>query len=187
LEKLKAKPIKAKAQELEYAILEHIEKHYEEDPEFYERFSDRLKRVLEEYRENWEEIFKELEKLREDMKKGRETENTFGLDPKREMPFFGVLKMSLFGKEPIEKLTEEDIGLILDLTRDVLSILGREIRTEDFWDNYNRQRRVRSYIIRQVLLSRGVQRKLLKEKRNEIAQRIMELAYHIFGRKTDAT
>jgi type I restriction enzyme R subunit len=187
LEKLKAKPLKAKAQELEYAILEHIEKHYEEDPEFYERFSDRLKRVLEEYRENWEEIFKELEKLREDMKKGREAENTFGLDPKREMPFFGVLKMSLFGKEPIENLREEDIGLLLDLTKDVLSILGREIRTEDFWDNYNRQRRVRSYIITQVLLPRGVQRKLLKEKRNEIAQRIMELAYHIFGRKTDAT
>jgi len=187
LEKLKAKPLKAKAQELEYAILEHIEKHYEEDPEFYERFSDRLKRVLEEYRENWEEIFKELEKLREDMKKGREAENTFGLDPKREMPFFGVLKMSLFGKEPIENLREEDIGLLLDLTRDVLSILGREIRTEDFWDNYNRQRRVRSYIITQVLLPRGVQRKLLKEKRNEIAQRIMELAYHIFGRKKDAT
>jgi type I restriction enzyme R subunit len=187
LEKLKAKSLKAKAQELEYAILEHIEKHYEEDPEFYERFSDRLKRVLEEYRENWEEIFKELEKLREDMKKGREAENTFGLDPKREMPFFGVLKMSLFGKEPIENLREEDIGLLLDLTKDVLSILGREIRTEDFWDNYNRQRRVRSYIITQVLLPRGVQRKLLKEKRNEIAQRIMELAYHIFGRKTDAT
>ncbi|QWK13992.1 MAG: type I restriction endonuclease subunit R [Aquificota bacterium] len=187
LEKLKAKPIKAKAQELEYAILEHIEKHYEEDPEFYERFSDRLKRVLEEYRENWEEIFKELEKLREDMKKGREAENTFGLDPKREMPFFGVLKMSLFGKEPIENLREEDIGLLLDLTRDVLSILGREISTEDFWDNYNRQKRVRSYIITQVLLPKGVQRKLLKEKRNEIAQRIIELAYHIFGRKTDAT
>jgi type I restriction enzyme R subunit len=187
LEKLKAKPLKAKAQELEYAILEHIEKHYEEDPEFYERFSDRLKRVLEEYRENWEEIFKELEKLREDMKKGREAENTFGLDPKKEMPFFGVLKMSLFGKEPIENLREEDIDLLLGLTKDVLSILGREIRTEDFWDNYNRQRRVRSYIITQVLLPRGVQRKLLKEKRNEIAQRIMELAYHIFGRKTDAT
>jgi len=187
LEKLKAKPLKAKAQELEYAILEHIEKYYEEDPEFYERFSDRLKRVLEEYRENWEEIFKELEKLREDMKKGREAENTFGLDPKKEMPFFGVLKMSLFGKEPIENLRKEDIDLLLDLTKDVLSILDREIRTEDFWDNYHKQRRVRSYIIKQVLWQRGMQMKLLNEKRNEIAQRIMELAYHIFGRKTDAT
>jgi hypothetical protein len=41
-----------------------------------------------------------------------------------------------------------------------------------------------------VLLPRGAQSKLLKdkvkEKRNEIAQRIMELAYHIFGRKTNA-
>jgi type I restriction enzyme R subunit len=97
--------------------------------EFYERFSDRLQRVLEEYRENWEEIFKELEKLREGMKKGREAENTFGLDPKREMPFFGVLKMSLFGKEPIENLRKEDIDLLLDLTRDVLSVLDREIST----------------------------------------------------------
>jgi len=187
LEKLKEKPLKAKAQELEYAILEHIEKHYEEDPEFYERFSDRLKRVLEEYRENWEEIVRELEKLREDMKKGREAENTFGLDPKKEMPFFGVLKMSLFGKEHIENLTEEDIGLLLDLTRDVLSILEREITMEDFWENYNRIKRVRSYIMNNVLLSKGAQRKLLKEKRGEIAQRIMELAYHIFGRKTNAT
>jgi type I restriction enzyme R subunit len=187
LEKLKAKPLKAKAQELEYAILEHIEKHYEEDPEFYERFSDRLKRVLEEYRENWEEIVRELEKLREDMKKGREAENTFGLDPKKEMPFFGVLKMSLFGKEPIENLREEDIGLLLDLTKDVLSILEREITMEDFWDNYNKIKRVKGYIMNNVLLPKGAQRKLLKEKRSEIAQRIMELAYHIFGRKTDAT
>jgi type I restriction enzyme, R subunit len=190
LEKLKAKPLKAKAQELEYAILEHIEKHYEEDPEFYERFSDRLKRVLEEYRENWEEIVRELEKLREDMKKGREAENTFGLDPKKEMPFFGLLKMYLFGKEPIENLTEKDISLLLDLTRDVVSILEREIIKEDFWDNPNRQRLVRSYII-DVLLHKGAQKKLLKdklkEKRNEIVQRIMELAYHIFGRKTNAT
>jgi type I restriction enzyme R subunit len=187
LEKLKAKPLKAKAQELEYAILEHIEKHYEEDPEFYERFSDRLKRILEEYRENWEEIVRELEKLREDMKKGREAENTFGLDPKKEMPFFGVLKMSLFGKEPIENLREEDIGLLLDLTKDVLSILEREITMEDFWDNYNKIKRVKGYIMNNVLLPKGAQRKLLKEKRSEIAQRIMELAYHIFGRKTNAT
>jgi type I restriction enzyme R subunit len=74
----------------------------------------------------------------------------------------------------------------VELTKDVLSILEREITVEDFWDNSNRIKRVRSYIIAQVLLPKGVERKLLKEKRNEIAQRIMELAYHIFGRKTNA-
>jgi type I restriction enzyme R subunit len=98
--------------------------------------------------------------------------------------------MYLFGKEPIENLRKEDIDLLLDLTRDVVSILEREIRKEDFWDNPNRQRLVRSYI-NDVLLRKGAQKKLLKdklkEKRNEIVQRIMELAYHIFGRKTNAT
>jgi type I restriction enzyme R subunit len=98
--------------------------------------------------------------------------------------------MYLFGKEPIENLRKEDIDLLLDLTRDVVSILERETRKEDFWDNPNRQRLVRSYI-NEVLLRKGAQNKLLKdklkEKRNEIVQRIMELAYHIFGRKTNAT
>ncbi len=43
---------KAKAEELTHAILEHIEKDFEEDPEFYERFFDKLKKILEEYKEN---------------------------------------------------------------------------------------------------------------------------------------
>ncbi|GAH88878.1 unnamed protein product, partial [marine sediment metagenome] len=50
----KIKSSKSKSEELEFAIVEHIHKHYEEDPEFYERFSDRLKRLLEEYKENWD-------------------------------------------------------------------------------------------------------------------------------------
>ncbi|MGI6774064.1 hypothetical protein [Acetomicrobium sp.] len=62
---------KAKAQELEYAIVEHINTHSEEDPEFYERFSDLLKRILREYRENWEILALELEKIRESMKRGQ--------------------------------------------------------------------------------------------------------------------
>jgi type I restriction enzyme R subunit len=69
----------------------------------------------------------------------------------------------------------------------VLSILEKEITMEDFWENYNRIKRVKGYIMNNVLLPKGAQRKLLKEKRSEIAQRIMELAYHIFGRKTNAT
>jgi type I restriction enzyme R subunit len=60
---------KARAEELKYAIKEHIERHFEEDPEFYERFSDRLKKVLEEYKENWELLAKELEKIRNAIKK----------------------------------------------------------------------------------------------------------------------
>ena len=104
----KQKSNKAKAEELTYAILEHIEKHFEEDPEFYERFSDKLKKILEEYKENWEVLAIELEKLRESMKRGREAVETFGLEPKKELPF-GTIETEIYGKQPVEALSEKTL------------------------------------------------------------------------------
>jgi len=205
IEKIKKqRSCKAKAQELEYAIVEHINTHFEEDPEFYERFSDLLNRILKEYRENWEILALELEKIRKSMKEGRSAEVTFGFDPRKEMPFFGLLKREIFGKKPIEKLSNKDIDFLVDLTKDVIEITKRETEIVDFWENYTRQRQLKSYIISR-LLSRlrpnnktqppemmymasespepyvaGIKETLFK-KRNEIAQKLIELAYHIYG------
>jgi len=183
IEKIKKeKSTRAKAEELKYAIIEHIEKHYEEDPEFYERFSDRLKRILKEYKDNWDALAEELEKLRKAMKKGRDAERTFGFDPKKEMPFFGLLKQMIFDKKPIEILSNEDVGLLVNLTKDVIEIINREIQVVDFWDSYTKQKRLRSYIISHILLPKSGSKKILFGKRNEITQKLMELAYHIHGR-----
>lgn len=200
---LEKKTSKAKAEELKYAIKEHIEKHYEEDPEFYERFSDKLKQVLEEYRENWELLAKELESIREAMKRGREAEKTFGLDPKKEMPFFGLLKQEIYGKQSIGTLDDKDIAFLVDLTRDVIEIIRKEVQVVDFWESYSKQKRLKSYIISHLLKSPlpppkynkdqfvvgesptpyyTDKRRLLLERRNEIAQRLMELSYHIYGK-----
>ena len=195
---------KARAEELKYAIVEHIEKHFEEDPEFYERFSDLLKRIIEEYRDNWDALVIELEKLREAMKKGREAEETFGFDPKKEMPFFGLLKREIYSKKPVETLSNEDIELLVNLTRDVIEIIKREIQMVDFWESYPKQKRLKSYIISHLLKSvlsyhpssqkeeyvvressapyLAGTNKVLFGKRNEIAQKLMELAYHIYGK-----
>ncbi len=178
----KKKSPKARAEELRYAIIEHIEKHYEEDPEFYERFSDRLKRILEEYKENWELLAIELEKLREYMMKGRRAEETFGFDPKKEMPFFGLLKREIFGKEPIETLGKENIDFLVELTKDVVEIIRNEVESVDFWENYTKQKRLKSYIISHILLPRSGYMRLLFKKRNEIAQKLLELAYHVYGK-----
>lgn len=205
IEKIKKqRSSKAKAQELEYAIVEHINTHFEEDPEFYERFSDLLNRILKEYRENWEILALELEKIRKSMKEGRSAEETFGFDPRKEMPFFGLLKREIFGKKPIEKLSKKDIDFLVDLTKDVIEITKRETEIVDFWENYTRQKQLKYYIISR-LLSRlrpndktqppemmymasespepyvaGIKETLFK-KRNEIAQKLIELAYHIYG------
>ncbi|MBE8540159.1 HsdR family type I site-specific deoxyribonuclease [Geoglobus acetivorans] len=177
----KNKSPKARAEELRYAIIEHIEKHYEEDPEFYERFSDRLKRILEEYKENWELLAIELEKLREKMKKGREGEETFGFDPKKEMPFFGLLKQEIFGKVPIESLEKEKIEFLVEMTRDIVEIIRKETKSVDFWENYTKQKTLKSYIISHLLLPKSKEIRLLFKKRNKIAQKLLELAYHVYG------
>ncbi|MCD6540210.1 MAG: type I restriction endonuclease subunit R [Candidatus Omnitrophica bacterium] len=197
----KEKSSKAKAEELKYAIIEHIEKHFEEDPEFYERFSDLLNRLLEEYKQNWEILAAELEKLREEIKKGREGEETFGFDPKKEMPFFGLLKREIYGKREVKELTKEEMDFLINLTKDVIEIIRREINVVDFWDNYTKQKRLKSYIASHLLeqISKsdksriaGIKEghapyftginKLLYGKRNEIAQKLLELSYHLYGK-----
>ena len=202
LKKLKRGTSKAKARELEYAITEHIEKHHEEDPELYERFSDKLRKILKEYKENWDILAIELEKLREEIKKGRESEETFGFDPKKEMPFLGLLKREIFGERKIEDLSENDINLLIGLTQDIIELIKRDVQVVDFWESYSKQKNLKSYIISHLmktspsyippkpgsffsddpeLYSAGVSQ-VVFNKRNEIAQNLMELAYHIYGK-----
>ncbi len=183
LKELGHKPAKAKAKELEYAIIEYISKHYEEDPELYERFSERLKKILKEYKENWEILAKELEKLREELRKGRENEETFGLDPKKEMPFLGLLKREIFGKKQITELAQEDINTLLKLTKDIVDIIRREVSTVNFWESYPKQKRLKAHIINNFLLPQKKKYPILWKKRKEIAQKLLELAYHIYGEK----
>lgn len=202
ISKAREKTPKAKAQELEYAIREHIEKHFEEDPELYERFSDKLKRMLEDYKENWDMLAQELENLRSEIGKGRDAEKKFGFDPKKEMPFFGLLKQMILGKEPIENYDENQINFLVTLTQNILSIIKGEITSVDFWENYSKQKNLRAFIISHLLKQKipSKQTKIecvseerrpyltksedgLFNKRNEIAQRLLELAYHIYGKK----
>ncbi|GAV22719.1 type I restriction endonuclease subunit R [Carboxydothermus pertinax] len=201
LNKLKGKPAKVKAQELITAIKEHIVDHFEEDPELYERFSDRLKRLLEEYHEKWEILAEELERFREEIQKGREVENTFGFEPKKEMPFFGLLKKELFGQKAFNELSEEEVNFLVDLTRDVIEIIKRETKAVDFWESYTKQKRLKTYVGNHLLqklvpkasAGKGVAEnpapyhadslaKVIFNKRNEITQKLLELAYYHYGK-----
>jgi type I restriction enzyme R subunit len=57
-----------------------------------------LKKILEEYKENWEQLAQELEKLTSEIRKGRESEQTFGFDPKKKCHSL-VIKTKVFGKQ----------------------------------------------------------------------------------------
>ena len=184
INKIESKPAKVRAQELEYAIREYIITHFEEDPEMYERFSELLKRIIEGYKSNWEILSEQLRILRERMKRGREAENTYGLDPKKEMPYFGLLKKEIFGKVNTKQLSKEDIDLLISLTKDITSEIRESVTQVDFWENDTSQKKVRAYIINHILLpaiKNLPNYKDMMKKRNEIAQKLMELSAHLYG------
>ena len=171
---------RAQAEELESAISEHIDKHLEEDPELYERFSEKLEKLLREYRDNWNQLAKELAALLEEIRQGRRAEESFGLDPKTDVPFLGLLKKEVFGVRNFSDLTHEQVELLVQTTRDVLESVRKEVTQVDFWNKIPAQKRLKGHIVSH-LLTAFKDNSALFGKRMALGQKIMELAYHIYG------
>lgn len=170
-----------KAEELKNAISEHISKHNEEDPELYERFSEKLEKLLHEYKENWELLAKELEGLLEEIYQGREAEENFGFDRKREMPFLGLLKKEIFGVRKISDLSREQKDILVRITQDVLERVNKDILLVDFWNNTPAQKKLKGFISSHLLTAFKNNSEIFKN-RISISQKIMELAFHLYGR-----
>ncbi|SNZ06987.1 type I restriction enzyme, R subunit [Persephonella hydrogeniphila] len=176
---------KLKAKELEAGITEYIKTHYEEDPELFERFSQLLRKIIQEYENNWEEQAKELEILLNQIKKGRETEETYGLDPKTEMPFLGLLRKEIYPYKNIKDLEESEREKLIQITKDILELVKRELERPDFWENITAQKRLKSTIIREFILKEFRDKPEIIKNRNAIVQKILELAYHLKDRLKD--
>ena len=172
---------KERADELRFAIKEYIVNHMESDPEMYSRFSDILEKILQEYRDNWDRIANELEGLKHKIEEGRKAESDFGLDPSTEMPFFGLLKQIIYPNIKFEDLNESQTDRLVSLTRDIVGITERESRVVDFWDNNTKVKGLRKHIVAQILQKEPE----LFDKRNEIAQTAIELAYNVMRRNHD--
>ena len=112
------------------------------------------------------------------------------------------MKQEIYGKQPVEALSEKDVNFLIGLTRDVIELIKRETQMVDFWESSFKQKRLKSYIISHLLKSVPASPAPSKEgdkvketpasyssgasnvvfgKRNEIAQKLIELAYHIYG------
>ena len=176
--RLRKKSNRAVAEELEHSIREYINEHAEEDPELYERLGEKLERVLAEYRQNWDRLAQELTEVLEIIRKGRSEEANFGLDPRTELPFLGLLKREVFGVKDLNELSEDDLQLLIGTTTDILEIVRRETNLVDFWDNYPAQKRLRSYILSHLLMAFRRNRAFIQN-RNQVAQKILELAMHL--------
>jgi type I restriction enzyme R subunit len=121
---------KSKASEMEHAIRRHIKVNINKDPALYKRFLKRMEEIIERYQGNWDAIVEEFEKVREDLAKGRKSENEEeGLD-EQELPFYDFIIFSAFKNEVV---TEEEKEVLKALTIELVDLLQDAINKPNFW------------------------------------------------------
>lgn len=167
---------KTKAAEVEHAIRHFIDINITEDPELYASFAEALSEILREFRNNWDEIYRRLEELRKKIM-DKEKEPTYGLHRKKQMPLFRIFKKEFYGDKP--DLTEDEITLLVGVTKEVFEKVKLEIGAIGFWRNIPSQNRLKGEIV-DIIISeeQGLTKSIpgIFGRRNEIASRIMELA-----------
>jgi type I restriction enzyme, R subunit len=146
----------------------------------YERFSERLEKLLREYQDNWELLAKQLSTLLEDIRQGRRAEEGFGLDPRTEVPFLGLLKKEVFGACNLAELSQEQLEILVRTTKEVLESIRKEVTQVDFWNKIPAQKRLKGHIVSH-LLTAFRDNAALFGKRMALGQKIMELAFHVYG------
>lgn len=169
---------KTKAAEVEHAIRHYINVNVDVDPELMSSFAEMMELIFTEFKNNWQRIYEELEKLRQRFKATMEEEEAYGLDRKKEIPFFHSLKKELFG-DIHSKISDDETADLISLTQDVSRIITREIRLPDFWDKTGAKNKLRQYLIDE-LLEFGTNKKemigkVILPKHQVLAQRLMEL------------
>lgn len=162
---------RAKASEMEHATRSHVRKRFDEDPVFYGRLSDRLKEILKDLEGRWEEMVEALQGLIQEALQGRQQDDTTGLDPETQAPFFDILQEEIAGDSKVEGA---DLDALCALTVEIVDHIQQEVSIVGFWEPHKTQARegLRSWIV-QALDAADV---LPFSRLEAVADRLMELA-----------
>lgn len=138
---------RAQASEMEHALRAHIRKHLDEDPTHYATLSERLASILQEFEGRWEQMVEALKALVQEARAGRKQDDTNGLDPVTQAPFFALLKQELAGDAVLEGEVREALRA---LTVDLVAHIQREIGIVEFWSRPQAQNALRSWIFQRL-------------------------------------
>lgn len=163
---------KTRAAEVEHAVRHYIDVNIDEDPELFASFSESLEMILVQFKGNWRAIYEELEKLREKIK-NREKEETYGLDRKKQMPFFRIFKKELFDNR---ELSEDEISQNINLTQHLFNLVATELKMTGFWDSIPAQNRLKAEIQRLFISPEFSHLPNIVKNRKSITSRAMEVA-----------
>ena len=164
---------KTKAAEIEHAIRHHIDINLQIDPELYASFAEAIEAILAEFQNNWSVIRQKLEELRQRIVNAEKEESTYGLHRRKQMPFFRIFKKEFFDGQ---ELDDDQVGSLIDLTKQVTTLLETELQLKGFWDNIPARNKLRASLQELLLSPTFVSLPNVIKKRGEVISRTLETA-----------
>ncbi len=173
LEKLAAhagKSNEAKASEMEHALRKHCTVHHDEDPAFYKSLSEKVDALIERHHDEWDLLVEKLAELRNEAIAGRQ-QGAEGMS-KEATTFYEHIVRVGFAHGAVR---DEDKPKFKTLMEATVEILQDTIASIDFWQNPDKQKRVRG-LIKAEITKANIEE--LKHNRERVAAEIMNLAKH---------
>ena len=160
---------------MQHAIRLHLAVKMSEDPTLYKTLSEKLEAILQELKDRWDAQIVAMAALISDMAKAEVSFNIEGIEPKVHGPFFGLLREECekAGVPPLDK-NPKDLKRVVDVTRELVEHIRREIRTVDFWQDANSRRQLENWLYTTLRQSRLIAR----ENAEALATRLIDLSYY---------
>lgn len=158
----------AKASEMEHAIRKHCTVHHDEDPAFYKRLSEKVDALIEKHQDEWDLLAEKLAELRTEAIAGRQ-KGEEGLSKEATAFYEHVLQVG-FASGTVADADKPRFKALMETT---VALLQQAIVSIDFWNNPDKQKRVRG-LIKTEIAKTGIEE--LKVHRERIAVEVMKLA-----------
>lgn len=158
----------AKASEMEHAIRKHCTVHHDEDPAFYKTLSEKVDALIEKHHEEWNLLVEKLAELRQVAIAGRR-QGEDGMS-REATTFYEYIVQVGFAAGTV---APEHKAEFKQLMEQVVELLQETVGSIDFWQNPDKQKRVRG-LIKAEIAKCGIEE--LKANRERVAIEIMKLA-----------
>ena len=158
----------AKASEMEHAIRKHCTVHHDEDPAFYKSLSEKVDALIEKHHDEWDLLAEKLAELRKEAIAGRR-QGEDGMD-KEATTFYEYIVQLGFASGSVNDADKPAFKALMETT---VEILQATIASIDFWQNPDKQKRVRG-LIKTEIAKTGIEE--LKLNRERVAVEVMKLA-----------
>jgi len=158
----------AKASEMEHAIRKHCTVHHDEDPAFFKSLSAKVDALIDKHHDNWDLLAEKLAGLRGEAVAGRQ-QGEGGMSREATTFYEHIIRVG-FSSGSVDGEVKPKFKMLME---GLVEVLQDTIGSIDFWQDPDKQKRVRGLIKTEVSKT-GIEE--LKANRERVAVEVMKLA-----------